>query len=149
MMHKACTPAYIRNKHWENLCIEEVFSARRKMKELAIDESHTLKRALESSELAGYLWSDDRNCYVKKYGPIPAHNKKYLVRFTYKCDKYLAVIYSPIEFPFTYIAIIWYVIGRLFEDVRRLKFEDINEIYCVENDMDMLKWLNEYKENAV
>ncbi len=118
--------------------------------EVLIPEAYTLHRATESNYYKGYFYDDEKRCFVKEYGPAPAHSEKWLVRFnsTHDYENYMAIIYTYIEHTTNNVRSIWYVAGQLLEDVRDVSFVDIKEIYSVEQDMDVLKWINEYKQKT-
>ena len=118
--------------------------------EILIPDAYTLKRDLSSKEYLGYEWSDERGCYVKEYGPKPAHAGTFLVRFRHDYgDMCLAIVYKSMEVPYTNMATLWYVTGQVLEDCRNISFNDIAEVYSVGDDMDLLKYMDEHKEVAV
>ena len=118
--------------------------------EILIPEAYTLKRDLESTEFPGYMWNDERRCYVKEYGSKPAHAETFHIRFRHDWgDKYMAIVYAQTEKAFTNIASVWYAAGQVLEDCRKISFDDISEIYSVGDNMDLLKWMEEHKEATV
>ena len=118
--------------------------------EVLIPEAYTLKRDLESTEFPGYMWDDERGCYVKEYGKKPAHAETFHIRFRHDWgDKCMAIVYAQTEKAFTNIASVWYAAGQVLEDCRKISFEDIAEIYSLGDDMDLLKWMEEHKEATV
>ncbi len=120
--------------------------------EVLIPECYTLKRDLLSTDYKGYNWSDEQGVYVKEYGPVPAHKETFEISFRHDYgDRCKAIIYTRVEDAMTDTQKIWLAIGELFEDCRKLSFEDITSIYKVEDDKDMLKFLSgnfDFKEEV-
>lgn len=97
-------------------------------------------------EYSGYRWSDERGCFVKEYGSKTDDAKTFLVYFRHNYgDRCLAIVHMQADTVFTNIAAVWYVAGQVLEDCRNVAFEDISEIYSVDDDLDLLKWMNEYE----
>ena len=116
--------------------------------EVLIPESYSLRRDVESEEYPGYVWSDKMGCYVKDYGDrlSPVHEDTYLVRFRHNYgDRCLARVYVDNKYAFTNLQSIWFVAGRIMQDCKEVSFDDIVEIYSVNQDKNLLTILNEEK----
>lgn len=104
------------------------FTTTKKNIEIIIPEAYTLERDLESSDLGGYFWNDDEQCYIKEYGSRPAHAEQWKVKFTYKYNEYCALLYTRVEDVLSEKSSLHQILGELFMDVRNISFNDIDEI---------------------
>ncbi len=104
--------------------------------EIIIPDSYTLKRQLESYKIKGYMWSDDKGCFIKEYGS-ETFGTVYHIRFRHDYgDRCLAVVHVDGKHD---INKVWQAVGQVMADFRKLSFEDISEIYCVDLDRDVLR----------
>lgn len=116
--------------------------------QILIPEAYTLTRNLESDQLKGYFWNDDKKCYIKEYGPKPAHAEEWAIEFRYKYENYTAILYTKAEDVLPNCKCIWLILGQLVADIHDITVDCITKIVRKDDELDMLSIISQDSQIA-